>query len=170
MPANASIALCYVCTADVRCASGASAGALSSQAIAKSLRPAQHQRPLQPIPSCKSCRYFVLDEADRMLDLGFEPHIRAIAQQTRADRQTLMFSATWPAAIQKLARALLAAIIRVVCMQMIGVLVGWTVAGVARPGSILETVLSFHAVTLLLLLCAGGRVSGGPGEGHHRVC
>jgi DEAD/DEAH box helicase len=44
----------------------------------------------------------VLDEADRMLDLGFEPHIRAIALQTRADRQTLMFSATWPSAIQKL--------------------------------------------------------------------
>ena len=44
----------------------------------------------------------MLDEADRMLDLGFEPHIRAIALQMRADRQTLMFSATWPSAIQKL--------------------------------------------------------------------
>lgn len=31
--------------------------------------------------------YLVLDEADRMLDLGFEPHIRAIAGKTRADRQ-----------------------------------------------------------------------------------
>ncbi|KAA6424762.1 MAG: DEAD box RNA helicase [Trebouxia sp. A1-2] len=55
-----------------------------------------------------SCRlsgitYLVLDEADRMLDLGFEPHIRTIAQQTRADRHTLMFSATWPSSIQKLA-------------------------------------------------------------------
>ncbi len=57
---------------------------------------------LKPLPSPKPCRYFVLDEADRMLDLGFEPHIRAIALQTRADRQTLMFSATWPSAIQKL--------------------------------------------------------------------
>ncbi|GAB4813419.1 hypothetical protein N2152v2_000465 [Parachlorella kessleri] len=47
--------------------------------------------------------YLVLDEADRMLDLGFEPHIRAIASKTRADRQTLMFSATWPSAIRKLA-------------------------------------------------------------------
>ena len=52
--------------------------------------------------------YLVLDEADRMLDLGFEPHIRAIASQTRADRQTLMFSATWPPAIQKLASEFLA--------------------------------------------------------------
>lgn len=47
--------------------------------------------------------FLVLDEADRMLDLGFEPHIRAIASATRADRQTLMFSATWPPEIQKLA-------------------------------------------------------------------
>ncbi len=52
--------------------------------------------------------YVVLDEADRMLDLGFEPHIRAIVSQTRADRQTLMFSATWPPAIQKLASQFLA--------------------------------------------------------------
>lgn len=47
--------------------------------------------------------YLVLDEADRMLDLGFEPHIRAICSKVRADRQTLMFSATWPTAVQKLA-------------------------------------------------------------------
>ena len=45
----------------------------------------------------------VLDEADRMLDLGFEPEIREIAGQTRADRQTVMFSATWPMSIQGLA-------------------------------------------------------------------
>jgi ATP-dependent RNA helicase DBP3 len=47
--------------------------------------------------------FLVLDEADRMLDLGFEPAIRRVVSTIRADRQTLMFSATWPAAIQKLA-------------------------------------------------------------------
>ena len=45
----------------------------------------------------------MLDEADRMLDLGFEPEIRKIVTPIRADRQTLMFSATWPTSVQKLA-------------------------------------------------------------------
>jgi superfamily II DNA/RNA helicase len=38
-----------------------------------------------------------------MLDMGFEPQIRKIVGQIRPDRQTLMFSATWPKDVQKLA-------------------------------------------------------------------
>lgn len=47
--------------------------------------------------------YMVLDEADRMLDMGFEPQIRKIFDQIRPDRQVLMWSATWPKEVRKLA-------------------------------------------------------------------
>ncbi|KAI3637218.1 hypothetical protein MIR68_004924 [Amoeboaphelidium protococcarum] len=48
--------------------------------------------------------YLVLDEADRMLDMGFEHQLRSIVGQIRPDRQTLMWSATWPREVQNLAR------------------------------------------------------------------
>ena len=48
-------------------------------------------------------KYFVLDEADRMLDAGFEPEIRKIVEALPKKRQTVMFSATWPIAVRNLA-------------------------------------------------------------------
>jgi ATP-dependent RNA helicase DDX5/DBP2 len=52
----------------------------------------------------KRVTYLVLDEADRMLDMGFEPQVRKITSQIRPDRQTLMWSATWPKEVKQLAR------------------------------------------------------------------
>lgn len=52
----------------------------------------------------KRVTYLVLDEADRMLDMGFEVQLRKIVSQIRPDRQVLMWSATWPPAVQNLAR------------------------------------------------------------------
>lgn len=52
-------------------------------------------------------RWLVLDEADRMLDMGFIAPVRAIAKQIGLRRQTMLFSATMPAEIEDLAKTLL---------------------------------------------------------------
>ena len=51
--------------------------------------------------------FFILDEADRMLDMGFYDDIMQIAKQLPENRQTIMFSATMPDKIQKLASSIL---------------------------------------------------------------
>ncbi len=50
----------------------------------------------------KTIRLLVLDEADRMLDMGFEAEINFVVARTSAQKQTLLFSATYPDAIQSM--------------------------------------------------------------------
>lgn len=51
--------------------------------------------------------FVVLDEADRMFDMGFEPQIKMIMQNVRPDRQTALFSATFPRTVETLAKKVL---------------------------------------------------------------
>eukprot|EP00913_Durusdinium_trenchii_P032507 g30433.t1 len=61
----------------------------------------------QSILSLSMVHYVVLDEADCMLDLGFEPQVRRLLQHVAEQRQILCFSATWPKKVQALTKELL---------------------------------------------------------------
>ncbi|KAG8252195.1 putative ATP-dependent RNA helicase ddx46 [Homalodisca vitripennis] len=59
------------------------------------------------VTNLKRVTYIVLDEADRMFDMGFEPQVMRIIDNIRPDRQTVMFSATFPRQMEALARRIL---------------------------------------------------------------
>eukprot|EP00960_Hanusia_phi_P005869 169897-Hanusia_phi.AAC.3 len=56
------------------------------------------------VTNLRRVTYLTIDEADRMFDLGFEPQITKVLENTRPDRQTVFFSATFPKQMESLAR------------------------------------------------------------------
>ncbi|XP_065319930.1 probable ATP-dependent RNA helicase DDX46 isoform X2 [Gordionus sp. m RMFG-2023] len=59
------------------------------------------------VTNLKRITYCVLDEADRMFDMGFEPQVMRIIELVRPDRQTVLLSATFPRQMEALARRIL---------------------------------------------------------------
>ncbi|KTW27009.1 hypothetical protein T552_02501 [Pneumocystis carinii B80] len=59
------------------------------------------------VTNLKRTSYIVLDEADRMFDLGFEPQVMKVINNVRPDRQTVLFSATFPKQMDILSRKIL---------------------------------------------------------------
>ncbi|XP_026089899.1 probable ATP-dependent RNA helicase DDX46 isoform X2 [Carassius auratus] len=59
------------------------------------------------VTNLRRVTYVVMDEADRMFDMGFEPQVMRIVDNVRPDRQTVMFSATFPRSMESLARRIL---------------------------------------------------------------
>ncbi|XP_013885154.1 putative ATP-dependent RNA helicase DDX43 isoform X3 [Austrofundulus limnaeus] len=82
----------------------------------------------------RSITYVVLDEADRMLDMGFEPQILKILLDVRPDRQTVMTSATWPTGVRRLAKSYL----KNPMMVYVGTL------DLAAVNTVLQTLLIVH--------------------------
>ena len=76
--------------------------------LCTSTKPTKNQKGKgKPALSLSKVEYFVLDEADRMLDLGFQIQLNAISKLIGDERQTLFFSATWPTHVQRAASQLL---------------------------------------------------------------
>ncbi|MCX5683361.1 MAG: DEAD/DEAH box helicase, partial [Planctomycetota bacterium] len=98
----------------------------------------------QKTVTLKEVEIFVVDEADRMHDMGFIPQIRRIISHLPAERQTLMFTATMPADVEQIARKSM--------RDPIKVLIGLASRPVERAEQKLYDVHETQKVPLLLAL------------------
>ncbi|KAF3454793.1 hypothetical protein FNV43_RR05241 [Rhamnella rubrinervis] len=101
--------------------------------------------------------FVVLDEADRMLDMGFEPQIREVMQNLPEKHQTLLFSATMPVEIEALAQEYLTSPVQVK--------VGKVSSPTANVSQILEKVSESEKIDRLLALLVE-EASQAEGSGH----
>ncbi|PFH33814.1 DEAD/DEAH box helicase domain-containing protein [Besnoitia besnoiti] len=97
------------------------------------------------VTSLKRVTFIVLDEADRMFDFGFEPQVTAIISSSRPDRQTCLFSATFPPHIEALARRILQKPVEIIVGEK-----GRTAANVQQYVEIMEEERKFFRLLQLL--------------------
>ncbi len=109
----------------------------------------------QRVLSLSSIRYFVLDEADRMLDMGFVHDVKRVISKLPEKRQTLFFSATMPPEIQQLAQMLLRNPVKVEVTPVSSTaeMINQTVYFVERQNklSLLVQLLQDHRIETLLV-------------------